>query len=153
MRDFGTAHYGYHVRVPGSARITEGDPIIVVVLNDSGTEVAKLSFKGKVTANFFQSGTDQQIAAEKSNVGAYEALKIVADGALPARKALKSLSQLVPFGQQVSQRPKLAELLRDAGRAMVKADDINGALRLLNASRFLNPDDNETIFQLSLIHI
>ena len=150
MRDFGTARYGYSVHVPITVKLNEGDPIGVEVIDQSGAKLGKPSYKGKITADFFQAVNAQHLEAEQRDGGAHEALKIVANGAIPARKSLESLSQLVPFGQQILQQPKLAELLRDTGRAMAKTGDMDGALRLLNASRFLNPDDNETIFQLAM---
>ncbi|MGR3439022.1 hypothetical protein [Alterinioella nitratireducens] len=136
QRQFGTARYGFSIELPSQIELQPGNTVRVLV---AGQPDAK--FAARIPDN---------IQTPPKKIGAHQSLSIIADAGHPAREELKSLDDLTPFSQKVLESPRLAHLLRDAGRARSKVGDTEGALRLLGAALQLWPNDKESIFHYAV---
>lgn len=136
QRNFGTAKYGFSIEIPPEVEFPSGGIVKATVVGQPNT-----TFKTRIPV-------DQQVSPE--SIGARQSLQIIADAGLPARRTLKSLDDLAPFAQEVLKSPRLAHLLRDAGRACSRVGDKEGALRLLGSALQLCPDDKENIYQYAI---
>lgn len=136
-RNIGTARHGFSVTLPATLDLTAGQEIVVMV--DGHPDV-------QLTTRVPQDYEHSQPRA----MDAEQALQIVADGGTPARRALKSVDDLLPFARRLLKSPRLVNLLRDAGRALLRDGDSIGAVRPLGAARALNPDDPETEIQYAI---
>ena len=138
-RNIGTAWHGFSVSLPDTLNLSAGQQIVVTVDDHPGARIT-----ARVPKDY------GELRSRPREMSAEEALRIVANGGLPARKKMKSLDDLLPFAGQLLESPKLAHLLRDAGRALLRQGDSAAAARLIGAARALNPDNSETMFQYAV---
>jgi len=136
LRKFGTARYGFSVDVPSDVVLPQGQSVTATVHGHSGVR-----FTTRVTEENRHQG---------KTVSAQQSLQIIVDGGLPARKDVSSLDDLAPFAEKVLSSPRLANLLRDAGRSQARLGNHVSALRLLGAAMQLKPNDHECIFQYAV---